>query len=505
MRAVFCLVLLTYSAFGQGAPTLPGKAKADKELENLIQRLASLPPEFEADSLLLLVEAGKIPSDSVVATLDGAFLTAGRASVTATMRGMLPEYLALGESVPAAIAQSSGMGDQLTLRLRVVESMKTRNVEHAVELFDSIQIPRPALTCADALMPRPKRYFETLTRLYRDLQKSPKPKVREMADHWLASHLGALHESQIAPVAQELAALSAQKDLFELGLDRLSLDISKLNPSFRSWWASGNDVTLSLIALAQKAQSVGKSTEQLWRAYIGYNRGALDAARCADVKATDVAARLKEWQAQFESLSIPPDILEAFAALAAVEPRSIDAGKPDFPYFRSDPRVMEMLRSYGALRFGPIEPGGAVASGQRADGMADILPLAERMTVAWRDRAEKYLRRLEEIAKEDDKDRLGAFIKTSNCYSALIAITPIKSGQLESTVSSYIAFLAASPVLKEQPLIWLMQFRRVFRHGTVDETPEGLALARKLVHELGSQLMNTLLDIDRLNPDRSSL
>ncbi len=506
MRFVLCLLACTYLSPGQIAPALPAKPKPDRELEDLIQRLASLPPEFEADSLLLLVEAGKIKLESKIATLDRIFLSAGRASVSSPTRGMLENYRWLGESTPALIAQSSASGqDRLVLRLRAVDAMKDLNVEHAAEMFDSIHLPSPTLSCADALMPQPHRYYETLLRLHKALQKSPKPKTREMADDWLTSHFSASHETQITPVAEALAQLTEQKDLFEISLSKFGQDIAKLSPAFRSYWATNKDVTASLIALTKKAQTARYSAEPLWRAYLSYETSVLGGERCADIKAADVTGRLDALKVAVEALPIPIDLKEGFSALAKIEPRRIDDVKPKFPNYRSDPRVAELIDLYRNLRFGPEEKRKEVAAGQRPDGLINFLPLDQRKTPEWQNEAERYLRKLEEYAKLDEEDRVGAFSKTSSEYASLIEITPIGSRQLEACVNAYIGYLAGSPILKEQPLIWLMYFKMFLRRGTLDEHEQGLELVRKLLRERGSHVMNTLVDVDRYDTNHAIL
>ena len=495
------MALLAAAPSNLAQPALATTPSEDKQIAALRQRLSALPPEFEADGLLVLLEAGKISKSEVNAVVDTVFLSAGRASLSAPQRGTYSKYLRLIESVPAAIASASRNGfTQLELRLRAVQLLSRYNLPHAVELFDQIDLPRPVLACTDPLIPLPGIYYEQALRLYQLLEKLPRPKAREDAQDWLRRHLTVRHESQIGPVARTIKTLDNDPALFPILAGQFALDLSQLNPTFTGYAATMNDIGEPLVRLVQAAELQGIASTAIWRGFLDYNRAALGATRCNAIPAAMLSQQLQELVEKVRHTKLIPEIAEGLQFLTKLTPKATDDAAPPDPLFDSDTRFEDLTTQVRILRFGPADKEHLLPKERRADGMAPFLPLQERRTLAWQQQAERYLRQIEEFAKQPSGDPTITLLKTAQLYLALINILPVDSDLMPVACSFYLSYLSGSPVLRERPLVWILFFRFVVSRTSDDEPERGREFIQRLIRDTGSQLMNTLLEVDRLRP-----
>ncbi len=508
MRNLLLLALLAApaSAF-QPTPIPPPKTAKEKEIEALVSRLAALPVEVEADSLLMLIGAAQIPAAQVPAILDRLFLDTGRAIVKSPSYISYPVFENWGGNVPGISQRASQLLalDQLSLQTRIVTLIKATKLSHAVELFDTIQPAPPSRSCAAPLTPKVDRYYKTLQALFHDRERGATAKARQDAAHWLGGHLVVSQEAQIAPVAGLIMTLSSQPPIFELALSRLSQDLANLDPSFLPYLATIDAVTDALIDLAKRATLNGFSAEPLWRSFASYNRNALTGTRCGAYPAETLDKRLHAIWAKLDTIKLPPEAAEAFASLVKLEPKQVDDTKPPFESFyanKTSPWYALQIE-YQNLRFGPIETRRQFVGKHRPDGLTSFIPLEERKSPAWDDRATKYLRGIEDYVKNTEEDGLTTFVKTSSLYSTFIEILPHASISFPGALSSYVAYLSAAPFANQEPLIWLFEVKAFLRHGTLDEHEQGYDLVRAAIRQQGGQILNTIIEVDRLNPIRS--
>lgn len=499
MRLLLLVSVATTFSFAFQVKPAPSQ-KPTKEIADLVNRLAAAPFEIEADALLMLIDSAKLPTDSVGPTLDRLFVESGRSSIKSPFTGLYPEYSNAESSLPSLTVTASRLGlDQLSLQSRIVSRTKGIKLTHAIELFDSIQLQPPPRLCTDALMPVVDGYYLTLLTLFHDQEKSGNAKIRENAADWLGRRLTVTQEAQIAPVANSLAKLSNQREVFELSFARFSQDLGNLDPSFLPYLQSLGASTDSLILLASRASLSGISTAPLWRAFAAYNRKALTGTRCRAMPAIDLSKKLELVKSKLNSIPLAPEVAEAIANLPTLDPRRYEDAKPSALPFMSDSALKALYIDYATMRFGSEDRRREFIGKSRPDGLTSFIPIEERKSLQWEEQAAKYLRRVEEFAKHNDDDNLTAFAKVGGLYASFIAILPHSSSSFPSALASYVAYLSASPVMKQQPPIWLWNVKGFLRRGTLDEHERGQELVRAMIRQQGSQVLNTVLDADSFN------
>lgn len=503
MQLLVLIFFLALNCSGfQSKKAAPQKTKEEIAIQALVTRLAALPFEMEADGLLILIESGQIPKGEMAVVLDRLFLDSNRAAFKSAMTVTYPTVDPGGETVTSAKARaSSSLGlDQLTIQARVISKMRETDLKHAVELFDSVRVPQTSRSCSETLLPTLDRYYQALLKLYQARTLSKDNKMREGASQWLGSHLSVQQEAQIVPVAHLIVKLAPEKDLFELSLSRFSQDLANLDPSFISYVSTVDTVTEALLALSKRASESGSFPAAIWRSFALFHRKALTATRCAFLPEEALKKQIQKLQSKTEAIGMPPEAREIFDLLATLKPDRLNDSKPDYEPVDADSESKELLRDYAELRVGAIETRRQFLGKRRPDGLPSFLSLEERKTIQWDEKASQYLRKIERSAKDGQSSLLSSFIKTSERYSSLIQILPISNTAFSGTLSSYLAYLSASPILKESPLVWLVEVKLFLRRGTLDEHDDGQLKIREAIRRHGSEALNILLEIDRYNP-----
>ena len=313
-------------------------------------------------------------------------------------------------------------------------------------------------------------------------------------------------DAQIAPVATLIVKLSTEPDLFRLAVSRFAQDLSNLNSTYLPYLQSLDGATDALVTLGNRATAIRVPSDSLWRGFATYNRNALAGVRCTEMPSDVVTEKLKKIQTKMAALNLPLESAEDIAALSEIKPKRLDDTKsPYVPFYaNSNSPWYAMGLEYQNLRFGPESTRRRFVGKPRPDGLTSFLSLDERKSPEWDERASKHLRQIEAYAKHNDDEAIESFVKVCDLYSAIIAILPNSSTSFPSALSSFVAYLSASPVAKEQPLIWLVKVKLFLRRGTLDEHEQGYERVRAAIRQGGGQLLNTVLDVDRFNPIRGN-
>jgi hypothetical protein len=503
------LLLLIFSTNTQAFQLKQGakqSTEGEREVEALVTRLAGLPFEMEADALLMLIGAGKLPAADIAPTLERLFINSARSTFSSPLIAMYPQFDTSSGNIESAKATASrALGlDQLSIQTRVIAKQREIDPNRAMHMLDQIRPPQTPRSCSDSLMPSVDRYYQSLLKLYQIQAASKNRKVREHADQWLRSHLSLEQESQIAPIARLILKLGNEQELFEFSLARYSRDLGNLSPAFLPYFASLETVTGDLIALAKRSSEIGQSSAGLWQSFAAYNRKALTGVRCTTMPADVLARRLQQVQAKLKTIELPSEAREILDKLESLQPDRLDTSKPELQSFDSDAGSKNLMQQYAELRVGPIESRKRFVGKRRPDGLPSFLPLEERKTAEWDEKAALYLRRIETLVRESQDDSLASFLKVSEVYSSLIQILPVANNTFAGAVSSYLSYLSASPVLKEYPLVWLVEVKLFLRRGTLDEYEAGQVKVREAIRRQGSDALNALLEVDRFNPMQSN-
>lgn len=191
---VVCLAAGVLSA--QPSPektTTGGIDRAD--VQNLIDRARTAPPEFAADVLITLVESGLVPDHRLRRNLlDEAFSIAGSAQEKIALKrgsGDSPVTSALHGAFRKGI-------DQASLRSRAVEAMLQLDVHLARQMFERIDLPiDPTYGCEQQTVPDFTAYYVAMFDVARNIPDHAQLEI------FLASHMPKLRSTaQITPLAR---------------------------------------------------------------------------------------------------------------------------------------------------------------------------------------------------------------------------------------------------------------------------------------------------------------
>jgi hypothetical protein len=162
-------------------------------------------------------------------------------------------------------------------------------------------------------------------------------------------------------------------------------------------------------------------------------------------------------------------------------------------------RVDVLLDGVKRLRFGITEEqrGAVGARGLRSDGRAAFLTLEERRDPQWEIALRDFLTVVETKTRDWDESEALHFHKVSFTYIPLIDLAP--PGELQDTiVRSFVGFLRRSPVERNSPPEWFMEFTRLVLHG--DGTQQGRNRILEEIGRTGDSVMNLYLELDVLAP-----
>jgi hypothetical protein len=225
---------------------------ARDRLRLLGETARALPPEYAADLLLRLAAAASTREPARKAELyEAAFQAGAQAGVPLPRRAafaVLPDGDIRYQSLGAALRL-----DRLSIQARAVQGLLKLRPARARELFE--QIPAPSVskvTCAEALVPDPSVYYETLARVV-ELAYTPAEKARQ--DHLStlqAAVQGASSSVQLAALARLLVEARLPAEHKELLATALAGRLAAVNDDDRTY-----TVALRDLSLAGRVRSLG--------------------------------------------------------------------------------------------------------------------------------------------------------------------------------------------------------------------------------------------------------
>jgi len=202
-------ILLPVALLAAAPPKLPDPYQSIVELAH------SEAPEFAADTLLRVVESGKIRGrESVTPLIEEAFRLAGAAQFRIALRGISQN---LGDTRAGNLDRAYRLKlDALTLQSRAVRDMLTFNKLRARQLFGEIAPPiLPPLSCADVLVPDVSAFYDTLATVVMSTF-TDQERAKEAHINFLLSYLAQVTSpAQLAPalrLIQSVDLTPAQRD-----------------------------------------------------------------------------------------------------------------------------------------------------------------------------------------------------------------------------------------------------------------------------------------------------
>jgi len=286
----------------------------------IVELARAAPPELFADTIVRLIQAGRIPQRELqITVLEEAFSVAANASEAVRL-------VAIPPTPPDTRALYRGRAgdlrfDVLSLRSRILQELLTVNRVAARDRFP--QIPHPLLEprpCEDPMVADISSYYEIGAAI---AQSSFTAAEKEKGLHvqFLATMLsGAKSPGEIEPFARVIQSVSLQPQEWDLLLATLASKLETMGPDYRAFALSLKPLQDEMSALIALGGANGVGTDGLVRAFRKFVTTQLKADRCA------------------------PDFGPSMEEIATVPPLSGDEMKPSKrgdsfkadPYFQSE-------------------------------------------------------------------------------------------------------------------------------------------------------------------------
>lgn len=365
-------------------------------------------PELFAESILQLVENGKIPQrEQQIDLLEEAFAVAAAAQEPVRLIAIPatpPDTRALYRSKAGELKW-----DALSLQSRILKQLLTIDSTKARELFD--HIARPALDprpCEDPLVANVSAYYEIAGAIAQSGFTSAE-REKEANVQFLATLLaGARSPAELAPFARAMQSVDLTPPQRRLLSSALAAKLQSIGPDYRAFALSNAEL---VSALAPDAQLNAPLAE--------YTKAQLSAPRCQ------------------------PD----FPALGddEIQPAARGAAFKADPYFQSED-AKSIGDSLNRLRASAASP--HTEAGDWRNQLADFL----RDFSAW----------------TPSGSSIDQFHQKATVFRALLEFVP-PGDDRQRVLNLCIAFLDSSSADRESPAEWLYQVRMLIKGAGLDQ------------------------------------
>ena len=398
----------------------------------VVEMARAASPELFADTIVRLVQAGRIPQREMqIQLLEEAFAVAAGAAEPVRL-------IAIPATPPDTRALFRGRAgelrlDVLSLRSRILQELLTVDRARARELFQ--QIPHPALdprACADPLVANIGAYYEIAAAVAQSAFTSAEKDKAAHVQFLAAILAGARSPGEIEPFARAVQSVGLKPEEWELLLAALASKLETVGPDYRAFALSLNALQGEIAAVIAVGGANGVGTDGLVRAFRKYVTAQMGAPRCS------------------------PDFGPALEDISTVPPLSGDETKPSKrtdsftadPYFQSEDarRIGDALNR---LRFAP--GGESPSENQRA-------------TTEWRNTLADFLRDFK--AWRPPGADVDVFHQRMTVLDSVLQILP-SGGDRDRILGLAVGYLA-SDVERQNAAEWLWQLKKLLRDAGGD-------------------------------------
>lgn len=272
----FLLALACSMAICRAATDLP------PAIRQSIETARAAPPEFFADTVIRMVQSGRIPQKNLqIQLLVDAFHAAGDAREPVRLNAIQatpPDTRAMYRGKAGALQL-----DALSLQSRSLRELLALDPQKAREFFDQIvHTPQDPRTCADALVPDLSAYYDIAGGIAR-VAFTKAEKEKNVHVQFFETVLSQVKSpGDLAAFAQALESVPWSPDEFELLLGSFSRTMESMDANFRGFEASIEAMQREMDALTAHASAAHIATEGLVKAYRKYMVTQLTGPRCND-------------------------------------------------------------------------------------------------------------------------------------------------------------------------------------------------------------------------------
>jgi hypothetical protein len=480
--SLFVAMLPVVAAAADGPPKVAKAApRLPRDVRQVLDLASSAPPEFEANAILRLLEAGKVPDPAARrALIEQAFQLASRA------QHPYPLVPVRGTGVDTRSGFLSGALklhlDALSLETRAVHLMLGIDGNEARELVARMARPSPNPdTCDDTLAPDLSAYYEMLGWLARDGFSAAARKKEDPLRFMMAQLDGMVSPAELPAAAAMLASTTWSASQLQI---LLGIYVSKLGSLPRDPRVFGYELMnleQGITALASRCREEGIDTAELSQAYRHFLVANFTGTVCSGGM---VVSRLIGGGADPPTI-FGPAIRGDLPPLSPDEmkPAKVEsATKPD-RYWQSG-EAKQIYRDCLALRAGP-------------DGR--FLTPAERNTVSWKQQLSDFLNSLADWHSSDEDSESDYYQQKAIVYEALLDLAP--PGDLrDRIVQDYVDFLVNANLQQDDPVAWYWNARSTLDRLKASAPAEAQQLAAAY-RASGSVILQLQSILDRIAPE----
>ena len=429
-------------------------AELPPDLRKLAGLAASLPPEFQADALLQMVEShGGLDAPLKKDLLEQAFTAARQSRIPYPKTGA---YGVAADSRQGFEAAALALKlDRLSLEMRTIRAMMSFDPISARQMFQRSQRPAPPeVVCGDALVPQLDDYYDMGAQV---VARGFTPKEITRQEHVaLLLHIveGVKAPFEIGPAARMISHASLTPTQFEAALTSYTGRLEAMGHDDRSFSETALATQQEIGALAAYTASMEIPNATLAGAYRKYLTSRYAKARCGDSAGARIAGTPATSPADWFNQS---DLRGDLPKIDIKELRVRDPdGKLTLDAFWSSPDSAKILIAAQGLR---TSPGGV------------FYGVLERSSTEWNQKLQEFLAQLGEWKQSGEESELDFFNEKATVYQALIDLCPAGDAR-QRMIGAFVDFLKGSNVSRDHPVDWFWHaqnlYRRLRRSGDSD-------------------------------------
>jgi hypothetical protein len=287
LKSSFVLPLLLLCAtVGSAQKSAPNptvnSTPAQKQIDVLLDRISSLPPEYKADLgfTILNADAVSLPPAQRRSLLDDIFHSATRSHYPYGLTQASAQIQ--HPDIVAGLLGNSKL-DALEIQTRTIERALPHTPQFAGQLFEEMKLKEDRASCSDANVEDVSPFYLTAAKIIEDRRITTV--FGEDKESYLASLVANMKiPAEIAPLAELIASVPLPTDQMSQIEGAFDSALNKITASDREMTAAEDDGNLAhaIDLLSSKFTQTGVSPGRLLAAYRGFLVRNLTPESCSD-------------------------------------------------------------------------------------------------------------------------------------------------------------------------------------------------------------------------------
>jgi hypothetical protein len=359
--AALCAAFAVYS-FAADAPAPSKLPPLPRDIETIVAAARTAPPEIFADSIVSLVQGGRIPN------IEWQKLLLQDAFAAAQLAHEPVRFIAVAglstDTRPSFRAKAGDLQlDALSLETRVLKALLTVDRALARQMFEGLPRDQPAASgCEDPLLPDASAYYEVAGAVAQSAFSVEEKHDSAHTQFLIAALAGANTPAELAGFIHTLAGVDLNRAEMEMVGGALQAKLDGIALNYRSFALKIDDLASGLDFFAARARGQRVSTDALGAAFRRFVVTQMQSPRCQEEYDQAAAFASSMWVKNLGDL----------APLSKDEMKpSSRGGRFKAKSYFDDDRSKELAESLNRLRFS--SEGRPFSEAQRSTGAWRVL------------------------------------------------------------------------------------------------------------------------------------